>query len=85
MAGAAVFVHPGTSPNLKPRGWTIRHYGFLGPSWPGLEPHTLEPGAPVTLRYRVYVHCGSATDGKVAEAYERYATSRAVVHLGHRA
>jgi len=85
MAGAAVFVHPGTPPDRQPRSWTIRHYGFLGPSWPGLEPHTLEPGAPVTLRYRVYVHCGSATDGKVAEAYERYATSRAVVHLGHRA
>jgi len=86
MAGAAVFVHPGTPANRKPRGWTIRHYGFLGPNWPHLEPYTLEPGAPVTLRYRVYVHRGDAAEGKVAEAYARYVqTSRAVALPGHRA
>jgi len=82
MAGAAVFVHPGTPPDRKPRGWTIRHYGFLGHSWPGLEPYTLEPGAPVTLRYRVYVHRGGADEGKVAEAYNRYANPPEAIRKG---
>lgn len=76
MAGAAVFLHPGS--HWKPTGWTLRHYGFLGPSWPGLKPYTLEPGAPVTLRYRVYVHRGGAAEGKVAEAYAQYAASAAI-------
>ena len=76
VAGAAVFVHPGTQ--HKPTGWTLRHYGFLGPSWPGLNPYTLQPGAPVTLRYRVYVHRGGAAEGKVAEAYAQYASSAAI-------
>jgi len=72
MTGAAIFVHPKTPPERRPRGWTLRHYGFLGPSWPCLEPYTLEPGAPVTLAYRVYLHRGDAAAGKVAEAFERY-------------
>jgi len=76
VAGAAVFVHPRS--HCKPTGWTLRHYGFLGPSWPGLEPYTLRPGAPVTLRYRVYVHRGGAAEGKVAEAYAQYASPAAL-------
>ncbi len=72
VAGAAVFVHPDN--RWKPKGWTIRHYGFLGPSWPGMETYTLEPGAPVTLRYRVYVHRGSAEEAGVAKAYAAYAS-----------
>jgi len=76
VAGAAIFVHPDT--HHKPTGWTLRHYGFLGPSWPGLEPYTLQPGAPVTLRYRVYVHRGGAVEGKVAEAYAQYALPAAL-------
>ena len=79
MSGAAVFVHPATPADRKPRGWTIRHYGFLGPNWPHLEPHALEPGAPVALRYRVYLHRGDAAEGKVAEAYERYIRSAEAV------
>ncbi len=73
MAGAAIFVHPALRP--KPRGWTLRHYGFLGPSWPHLEPYTLEPGEAVTLAYRVYLHRGDADEGKVAEAHARYVRS----------
>ena len=62
--------HPGGVP-----GWTTR-YGFLGVAWPGLEKVTLEPGrAPLRLRYRVYLHGGDASEGRVAEAYAAY-TSR---------
>lgn len=38
-----------------PNGWCLRHYGFLGVNYPGLKPLTLQPGRPVTLRYRVTV------------------------------
>ena len=36
-----------------PNGWCLRHYGFLGVSFPGLGTHTLEPSRPLELRYRV--------------------------------
>ncbi len=75
VTGAAVFVHPATPPAFKPRGWTLRHYGFLGPSWPRLEPYTLRPGRPVTLAYRVFVHDGDVRAARVAEAYARYAAA----------
>ena len=77
VAGAAIFVHPES--RAKPRGWTLRPYGFLGPSWPGLVPHTLEPGVPATLLHRVWLHRGDAAAGQVAEAYEAYAAGAAAL------
>ena len=70
--GVAVFVssgHPG-----YPTVWCIRnsYAGFINPSWPGREPATLQPDNPIHLFYRIYVHKGNATDGKVAEAYKNY-------------
>jgi len=73
MSGGAVFVHP-ANPDA-PTGWILRHYGFLGACWPALQPTTLKPGKPVTLRYRVYVHRGGADEANVAQAYERYVDS----------
>ncbi len=70
MSGIAVFVHP-DHPDA-PIGWILRHYGFLGAEWPGVEKTTLHPGEPVTLRYRLWVHEGDAKEGRVAEAYARY-------------
>lgn len=69
-SGAAIFLprnHPGF-----PTGWLLRHYGYIGPTWPGLGKYTLQKGKPLTLRYRVYIHRGDATAGRVAEAYEAY-------------
>lgn len=70
--GVAVFVSPG-HPG-RPVVWCIRnsYAGFINPSWPGLEPATLEPGSPVNLAYRIYVHRGGASEAKVAEAYKNY-------------
>ncbi len=42
--------HPG-----YPNGWCLRHYGFLGVNYPGLEKLALEPGRPLVLKYRVTV------------------------------
>ena len=71
VSGAAILIDP-SSPGF-PNGWCLREYGFLGVDWPGLQPITLQPGQPVTLRYRVWVHRGDVRAGSVAEAYEQFA------------
>jgi hypothetical protein len=42
-----------------PYQWCLRSYGFVGASFPGrtdqVESYTLEPGKPLTLRFRVSV------------------------------
>jgi hypothetical protein len=70
--GVAVFVfpdHPGF-----PLRWLIRnsYAGVLNPSWPGNDATVLEPGHPVSLRYRIYVHRGDAVSGRVQQAYSAY-------------
>ncbi|OHB65633.1 MAG: hypothetical protein A2Y77_03605 [Planctomycetes bacterium RBG_13_62_9] len=70
-SGAAIFQHSG---NYRfPAGWCLRHYGFIGVSWPGIEVLNLEPGKTLTLRFRVWVHEGDAKEGKVREAYGLFA------------
>ncbi|MFO0958680.1 MAG: ThuA domain-containing protein [Isosphaeraceae bacterium] len=67
-AGAAIFVardHPDYPPT-----WLTRHYGVLCVGWPGVTPTTLEPGKPVTLKYRVAIHRGSA-DASMLEELDR--------------
>ncbi len=71
LAGAAVFIDPG-NPGF-PNGWTLRNYGFLGVCWPGLEPYTLEPGRPVTLGYRVWVHDGAPATREIDERFREFA------------
>ncbi|NUM54911.1 MAG: PmoA family protein [Candidatus Hydrogenedentes bacterium] len=68
--GVAIVQHP-SNPGYPHRGWMIRHYGFLGASWPHNDPHTLKPGESFTLRYRLIVHEGDAVEagiGNVAES-----------------
>ena len=72
-SGVTIFVHK-SHPGF-PTGWLLRHYGYIGLTWPGLDKVTLEKGKPVHLRYRVYVHRGDAVAGRVAEAYEAYIKS----------
>ena len=70
--GVAVLVRP-DHPDFPPT-WLVRssYAGILNASWPGLKPFTLEPGKPVTLGYRLYVHRGDAVAGRVAQAYAAY-------------
>lgn len=76
FSGAAIFQHPG-NPGYPHPGWLLRFekYGFLGASWPHLEPVPLEPGESFELRYRLYVHRGTAEEGQVSHAFETFATS----------
>jgi len=68
--GMAVFV-PSDHPDFPPT-WLLRssYGGILNVSWPGVKPYTLEPGKPLTLRYRIYVHRGDVETGRVREAFE---------------
>jgi len=52
---AVTRVDIGQSNPAYPDGWCLRHYGFLGVNFPGLEPFTIEPGKPLVLKYRVTV------------------------------
>lgn len=65
VSGAAIFDHPNNPSH--PTTWLTRYYGVLNPTWPALETAVLEPGKPVTLRYRLLIHRGDATAAKVAE------------------
>jgi len=69
-AGIAIF-DAKSNPGF-PNGWLLRHYGYIGLTWPGLESYTLEPGRPLNLKYRVWVHKGGFEDGRVKQAYEAY-------------
>ncbi len=70
--GLAIFVAPG-HPDF-PIPWITRnsYAGFLNPSWPGLKAVVLNPEKPVILRYRIYIHSGDATSGRVSAAYQNY-------------
>jgi hypothetical protein len=70
-SGAAVFVAP-DHPDFPPT-WLTRHYGPLCVGWPGLEEGTLEPGEPVTCRYRMWFHRGVPEAGAIQSAYDAYA------------
>ncbi|MBX3177609.1 MAG: PmoA family protein [Candidatus Hydrogenedentes bacterium] len=71
LSGVAIFQHP-ENPGYPYDWWLLRHYGFLGHSWPGNAPYALKPGEAVTVRYRLYIHRGDAAAGKVAEAFAAY-------------
>jgi len=74
VSGLAIFQNP-NNPGYPHPGWIVRHYGFLGASWPHRETVELKPGDSFELRYRVYVHRGSAEEAKVAEKFQAYAGS----------
>lgn len=69
--GIAIFDHP-SNPRY-PSGWTLRNYGLLNPSFTAnADAHTIEPGKPLTLNYRVYIHRGKADDMKLHRLFRDY-------------
>jgi methane monooxygenase PmoA-like len=73
-SGVAMFQHP-SNPGYPHPGWIFRHYGFLGASYPHNDPVELKPGESFELRYRLYVHRGTARKGQVAKAFKKYLKS----------
>lgn len=73
--GLAILVapdHPGF-----PTVWCLRksYAGFLNPSWPGEKAAILKINEPVTLRYRIYIHKGTAEEADIPKIYEDYVTN----------
>lgn len=80
MWGVAVFDHPMNLRHLMP--WHVRNYGLLtanpfGHSYyqSGLlkdGAYRLEAGNTRTFRYRICLHLGDATKGRVSDRYHDY-------------
>jgi hypothetical protein len=54
-----------------PNHWCLRHYGFAGANFPGVDPVRLEPGKPVTLRYEIRVADANAAAAAQARGNRR--------------
>ncbi|MEM9367398.1 MAG: PmoA family protein [Planctomycetota bacterium] len=78
-AGITMMYHPQNS--LQPCRWHVRTYGLFaanpfGRKHFGLEPYKgypLEPGEPLTLRFRMVLHDGGFDDEKAALHYAKFA------------
>lgn len=72
-SGLAVLVSP-RHPDYPPT-WLTRSYGALCVGWPGVHSKTLQPGKPVTLRYRVWIHNRELPAQQLARQYRAYVAS----------
>jgi hypothetical protein len=69
-SGAAVMVSP-DAPDYPPT-WLTRHYGPLCVGWPGVKAKTFEPGKPIRLSYRIWIHKDATELDELKRAYEAY-------------
>jgi hypothetical protein len=72
-SGAAIFVHP-AHPDYPPT-WLTRHYGAMCVGWPGVKARTFEPGKPIRLDYRIWIHKSAVEPEGLKGAYEAYVTA----------
>ena len=75
-SGAAIFV-PRDHPDYPPT-WLTRHYGLMSIGWPGVNGKKFEPGKPIHLQYRIWIHPGAVDVPGLKDAYEAYLASGAV-------
>jgi hypothetical protein len=70
--GVAVLVSP-DHPDFPPA-WVLRtgYAGLINVSWPGTKSVILQPGKPVTLRYRLLIRREMTSEDHIRRAYERY-------------
>jgi len=69
-SGATLMIHP-AHPDYPPT-WLTRTYGPQCVGWPGVEPQTLQPGSPVTLPYRIYIHDEEMSTEQLEAAYAAF-------------
>ncbi len=72
-SGATVMVHP-EHPDFPPT-WLTRHYGPQCVGWPGVEAQTFEPGKPIRLMYRIWIHADDGQTEAIQQAYDAYAAA----------
>ena len=80
--GVAIFDHP-SNPRYPTR-WHVRAYGLMGANPFGLHDFDKKPKGtgdfrftdPVTFRYRIVVHQGTAQGAKLAEKYAEYVNGK---------
>jgi hypothetical protein len=75
-SGAAIFVHP-RHPDYPPT-WLTRYYGPLCVGWPGVKARTFEPGKPIRLDYRIWIHKSAVEPEELKRAYAGYVTATKV-------
>jgi type 1 glutamine amidotransferase len=63
-AGARITIDP-SNPGY-PSGWCLRHYGFLGVDFPGMESHRLDTKLPLVVKYRVTLIAAETQSAKNA-------------------
>lgn len=74
--GIAILNHPTSF--RYPSDWHVRAYGlFSANPWINKGENTLGKGESLVLKWRVYVHAGDATAGKVADVFAGYANAQA--------
>src|SRR5258706_1480149 len=59
-----------------PTDWHVRNYGLFAANAFMLQDDTLKPDQPITFKYRVYIHAGDPTAGKVAAVYAGNANNK---------
>jgi hypothetical protein len=69
-SGAALMVSK-SHPDYPPT-WLTRHFGPLCVGYPGVDPKTFEPGKPLRLSYRLWIHKNMADLGQLKQAYDAY-------------
>lgn len=69
-SGASVFIGP-DHPDYPPM-WLLRHYGPLCVGWPGVTAQTFEPGKPIRLNYRIWIHKSAVAVEEIQRAYDGY-------------
>ncbi len=82
--GIAIFSHP--SNFQHPCRWHVRNYGLFTANPFGEKPFppsnitqqevTLPASSSLTLRYRILLHTGDTKQGRVRQAYQKYAASK---------
>jgi hypothetical protein len=82
--GVAVFDHPTSF--RHPTHWHARGYGLFAANPFGLRDfyddktrdgsYVIQPGHPMILRYRLYIHPGTVEEARIADQYRAYANLR---------
>jgi hypothetical protein len=73
-SGGAIFVDPG-HPDYPPT-WLTRYYGPLCVGWPGVHGKTFEPGKPIRLSYRLWIHKTAVDPVQLQAAYDAYGAAK---------